>query len=43
MRKEIEMRYDREGDCLEVIFERKAGYFRERTKQNKLLTQINTD
>jgi uncharacterized protein YuzE len=29
MGKEIKIRYDREGDYLEVIFERKAGYFRE--------------
>ena len=26
---EIKIWYDREGDYLEVIFERKAGYFRE--------------
>jgi len=29
MEKEIKIWYDREGDYLEVIFERKAGYFRE--------------
>jgi len=29
MGKEIKICYDREGDYLEVIFERKAGYFRE--------------
>ncbi len=29
MGKEIKVRYDGEGDCLEVVFERKAGYFRE--------------
>ena len=29
MGKEIKMWYDGEGDYLEVIFERKAGYFRE--------------
>jgi uncharacterized protein YuzE len=29
MGKEIKIWYDREGDYLEVIFERKAGYFRE--------------
>jgi len=27
--KEIKVWYDKEGDYLEVIFERKAGYFRE--------------
>jgi len=29
MGKEIKIWYDDEGDYLEVIFERKAGYFRE--------------
>jgi len=29
MEKEIKVWYDKEGDYLEVIFERKAGYFRE--------------
>ncbi len=29
MEKEIKIWYDREGDYLEVIFDRKAGYFRE--------------
>lgn len=29
MGKEIKIWYDGEGDFLEVIFERKAGYFRE--------------
>lgn len=29
MGKEIKVWYDKEGDYLEVIFERKAGYFRE--------------
>ncbi|MEA2075763.1 MAG: DUF2283 domain-containing protein [Euryarchaeota archaeon] len=29
MGKEIKIWYDREGDYLEVVFERKAGYFRE--------------
>jgi len=29
MGKEIKIWYDSEGDYLEVIFERKAGYFRE--------------
>jgi len=29
MGKEIKIWYDSEGDFLEVIFERKAGYFRE--------------
>ena len=29
MEKEIRIWYDKEGDYLEVLFERKAGYFRE--------------
>jgi uncharacterized protein YuzE len=29
MGKEIRIWYDKEGDYLEVLFERKAGYFRE--------------
>jgi uncharacterized protein YuzE len=29
MGKELKIWYDEEGDYLEVIFERKAGYFRE--------------
>jgi hypothetical protein len=29
MAKELRIWYDEEGDYLEVIFERKAGYFRE--------------
>jgi uncharacterized protein YuzE len=31
MEKEIKVWYDEEGDYLEVLFERKAGYFRETT------------
>lgn len=29
MGEEIKVWYDQEGDCLEVMFERKKGYFRE--------------
>ena len=29
MGKEIKIWYDKQGDYLEVLFERKAGYFRE--------------
>jgi uncharacterized protein YuzE len=29
MEKEIKVWYDKEGDYLEVMFERKAGYFKE--------------
>jgi uncharacterized protein YuzE len=31
MEKEIKIWYDEEGDYLEVLFERKAGYFKETT------------
>ena len=31
MEKKIKIWYDEEGDYLEVLFERKAGYFRETT------------
>jgi len=29
MEKEIKIWYDKQGDYLEILFERKAGYFRE--------------
>jgi uncharacterized protein YuzE len=29
MEKEVKVWYDKKGDYLEVLFERKAGYFRE--------------
>ncbi|MEA1906173.1 MAG: DUF2283 domain-containing protein [Euryarchaeota archaeon] len=29
MEKEIKIWHDKEGDCHEVIFDRKAGYFKE--------------
>ena len=29
MEKEIKIWYDKEGDYLEILFERKAGYFKE--------------
>jgi len=29
MEKEIKIWYDKEGDYLEVVFDRKAGYFKE--------------
>ena len=31
MEKEIKIWYDQKGDYLEVLFERKAGYFKETT------------
>ncbi len=42
MEKEIKIWYDEEGDYLEVLFERKAGYFRETTNdavRKKLMTR----
>ena len=39
MGKEIEIWYDREGDYLEVIFEKKAGYFRE-TENDAVMEKV---
>jgi len=39
MGKEIKVGYDSEGDCLEVIFERKAGYFRE-TRNDAVMEKV---
>lgn len=39
MEKEIRIWYDKEGDYLEVIFERKAGYFRE-TKNDAVMEKV---
>jgi hypothetical protein len=37
--KEIKIWYDKEGDYLEVIFERKAGYFRE-TENDAVMEKV---
>lgn len=39
MAKEIKVWYDKEGDYLEVIFEKKAGYFRE-TENDAVMEKI---
>jgi len=36
---EIKVWYDKEGDYLEVIFERKAGYFRE-TENDAVMEKV---
>ncbi|MGB2728802.1 MAG: DUF2283 domain-containing protein [Halobacteriota archaeon] len=42
MGKEIKVWYDREGDFLEVIFERKAGYFRD-TENDAVMEKVDDD
>ena len=42
MRKEIKIWYDGEGDYLEVIFERKAGYFRE-TRNDAVMEKVDEE
>ena len=42
MYKEIKIWYDKEGDYLEVIFERKAGYFRE-TNNDAVMEKIDEE
>ena len=39
MGKEIKIWYDSEGDYFEVIFERKAGYFRE-TENDAVMEKV---
>jgi len=39
MGKEIKVGYDREGDYLEVIFERKTGYFRD-TENDAVMEKV---
>ena len=39
MEKEIRLWYDKEGDYLEVIFERKAGYFKE-TENDAIMEKV---
>ena len=39
MEKEIKIWYDKEGDYLEVIFEKKAGYFRE-TENDAVMEKV---
>lgn len=42
MEKEIKVWYDREGDYLEVIFERKAGYFKE-TEKDAIMEKVDKE
>lgn len=42
MGKEIKIWYDKEGDYLEVLFERKAGYFRE-TENDAVMEKIDEE
>lgn len=39
MAKEVTIWYDREGDFLEVLFERKAGYFKE-TENDAVMEKV---
>jgi uncharacterized protein YuzE len=42
MAKEIKIWYDEEGDYLEVLFERKAGYFRD-TANDAVMEKVDAD
>lgn len=42
MGKEIKIWYDSEGDYLEVIFERKAGYFKE-TEDDAIMEKVDKE
>ncbi len=42
MRKEINVWYDKEGDYLEVLFERKKGYFKE-TENDAVMEKIDDE
>lgn len=42
MEKEISVWYDKEGDYLEVMFERKAGYFKE-TENDAVMEKVDSD
>jgi uncharacterized protein YuzE len=42
MGKEIKVWYDKEGDYLEVIFERKEGYFRE-TENDAVMEKVDRE
>lgn len=41
MEKEIKIWYDKEADYLEVLFEKKAGYFKE-TENDAVMEKIDT-
>ena len=42
MGKEVKIWYDLEGDYLEVLFERKAGYFRE-TENDAVMEKVDEE
>ncbi|TAF77709.1 MAG: DUF2283 domain-containing protein [Bacteroidetes bacterium] len=42
MEKEINVWYDKEGDFLEVIFEKKKGYFKQ-TESDEVMEKIDLD
>lgn len=42
MGKEIKIWYDKEGDYLEVLFERKAGYFKE-TENDAVMEKVDEE
>ncbi|MBN1754748.1 DUF2283 domain-containing protein [bacterium] len=42
MAKEVKIWYDKEGDYLEVIFERKAGYFKE-TENDAVMEKVDEE
>ena len=42
MEKEVRIWYDKEGDYLEVIFERKGGYFRE-TENDAVMEKVDEE
>ena len=42
MAEEVKIWYDKEGDYLEVLFDRKAGYFRE-TENDAVMEKVDTE
>ena len=42
MEKEVKIWYDKEGDYLEVLFERKAGYFKE-TENDAVMEKVDEE
>ena len=42
MGEDIKILYDQEGDYLEVLFERKAGYFRE-TENDAVMEKVDSE
>ena len=42
MGKEVKIWYDKEGDYLEVLFERKAGYFKE-TENDAVMEKVDEE